>query len=71
MQRLLRRRDVATMLGISESMVFNLERRGMLQPLRLDAIGRTVRYDAESVNALADRLIREARASSVPAVERG
>jgi len=59
-QRLLRRRDAAAMLGVSETTILNMERRGLLQPLRLDAIGRTVRYDAAAVNALADRLIQQA-----------
>lgn len=62
-QRLLRRRDAAAVLGVSESMVFILERRGLLEPLHLASVGRAVRYDATAVHALADRLIEEARSA--------
>jgi len=46
--------------GISESMCFGLERKGLLTPLHLTSVGRTVRYEAAAVYALADRLIAEA-----------
>jgi|KBSSwiStaDraftv2_1062776.scaffolds.fasta_scaffold1997350_2 hypothetical protein len=58
--RLLRRKDAARVLGISESMCFGLERKGLLTPLHLTSVGRTVRYEAAAVYALADRLIAEA-----------
>jgi hypothetical protein len=61
-QRLLRRRDVARILGVSESLCPVLERRGLLVPLRPESIGRVVRYDATAVQALADRLIAETKA---------
>jgi DNA-binding transcriptional MerR regulator len=60
-QRLYRRRDAARILGLSESMCLQLERRGLLEPLRLASVGRTVRYEAQAVHRLADRLIAEAR----------
>jgi hypothetical protein len=62
--RLYRRRDAARILGLSEAMCIQLERRGMLTPLRLTSVGRTVRYEAGSVQALADRLIAEAQAAT-------
>ena len=41
-------------------MCFGLERKGLLTPLHLTSVGRTVRYEAAAVYALADRLIAEA-----------
>ena len=61
-QRLFRRRDAARLLGLSESKCLDLERRGLLKPLHLQSVGRSVRYEAAAVHALADRLIAEARA---------
>lgn len=48
---LLTRAEVAGFLGISKHTVWNLERRGLLKPIRLSR--RTLRYKAEEVeNAL-------------------
>lgn len=50
---LLTRAEVAGILGISKHTVWNLERRGLLKPIRLSQ--RTLRYKAEEVeNALSN-----------------
>jgi hypothetical protein len=51
----LRRRDVAKLYGVSESLVLIMERRGWLTPVRLPEV-RAVRYAREDVEALAAKI---------------
>jgi hypothetical protein len=57
---LLRRRDVAAALGVSESVVLAWERAQLLRPVRLPGL-RSVRHARQDVEALAARI----RAGSV------
>lgn len=58
---LYRRRDAAKALGVSESMCIKLERQGLLTPLRVEAVGRSVRYDPAEVKALAQQFLDKAK----------
>ena len=58
-----RRRDTAKVLGVSESKVVQLERQGLLTPLHLAAVGRTVRHQAAEVTALVAKLAQDAKAA--------
>jgi hypothetical protein len=67
-QRLYRSRDAARVLGVSESMLRVLERRALLTALSLKQFGnRMKRYDADEVDALAERMIAEAKVTSAAA----
>lgn len=59
---LLRRRDAAEILAVSESQILKWERRGWLHPIDLrDQAGiRAIRYRADEVRQLAQRLIGSA-----------
>ena len=65
---LMRRRDAAVALSVSESQVLKWERAGLLHPIDLSAIGkaaggiRAVRYSSREVEALGQRLIEKRRA---------
>ena len=54
---LLRRRDAAAILGVSESQVFKWERQGLLHAFAVPGI-RATRLDAAEVQALATRFVR-------------
>jgi predicted DNA-binding transcriptional regulator AlpA len=62
---ILKRREVADVLGFSQAQILKFERAGLLRPIRIkDANGselRSVRYDAREVEALAAKWIREAQ----------
>lgn len=58
--RLLRRRDVARTLGVSERQVLRWQAAGLLRPIRVLDL-RAVRYLPDDVDALADRIIAAGR----------
>jgi len=62
MKLLMRRRDAADVLSVSESQVVKWEHDGFLRPIDLKGVGgiRAVRYAASDVEALARRLINDA-----------
>ena len=65
-QLLVRRRDAAEALGVSESQLLKWERAGLIEPVNLehadDAVAiRAVRYRVADVEALAERLLQPAR----------
>lgn len=60
MKLLLRRREVADRLGYSQSQILKFERAGLLRPVSAPGL-RSVRYDAEQVEALAKRWIDAAK----------
>ena len=49
------RADVATILGTSVATVMRLEKMGKLQPIKLTSNRGSTYYDADQVEALADR----------------
>ena len=49
---LLRRREAAAALAVSESQVLKFERQGLLRPIPVPGI-RAIRYTADDVHALA------------------
>lgn len=57
---LFRRRDSATVLGVSESQVIKYERAGWLPVVRLPGL-RAVRHASEDVYALRERFIQQGR----------
>jgi hypothetical protein len=63
MKILMRRRDAANALAVSESQVIKWEASGLLHPIDLKDNGgiRAVRYDANEVEALGKRFIEQAR----------
>jgi predicted site-specific integrase-resolvase len=56
---LMRRRDAAEILAVSESQILKWEREGLLHPISMPGI-RAIRYRAEEVRALAQRFIDHA-----------
>ncbi len=63
MKILLRRRDAAAALSVSESQLLKWETAGLLHPIDLAESGggiRAVRYDAREVEALGQRFIATA-----------
>jgi predicted DNA-binding transcriptional regulator AlpA len=50
--RLIRRKEAAQVLGVSESQLLKFERQGILRPVRIPAL-RAVRYVASDVDAVA------------------
>ena len=63
MKILMRRRDAADALAVSESQVLKWETAGLLHPIDLKDDGgiRAIRYDAREVEALGRRFIEKAR----------
>ncbi len=65
---LLRRRDAAELLAVSETQILKWERDGLLRPISLQQqpVGgiRAIRYAADEVRALAEKWIREGRQES-------
>jgi len=53
---LLRRRDAAAVLSVSESQVLRWERQGLLTPIPVPGL-RMIRYDASQVSELARRIV--------------
>jgi hypothetical protein len=56
MQILMRRRDAAEALGVSESQVLKFERAGLLRKIPIPGI-RATRYTADNVHSLAQSWI--------------
>lgn len=63
MKILMRRRDAAAALAVSQSQLLKWETRGFLHPIDLKDGGgiRAIRYDASEVEALGKRFIEQAR----------
>lgn len=61
--RLLRRRDVARTLGVSERQVLRWQAAGLLRPIRILDL-RAVRYLPDEVHRLADEIIAAGRGAS-------
>jgi hypothetical protein len=63
MRILMRRRDAAAALAVSESQLIKWETGGLLHPIDLKDDGgiRAIRYDASEVEALGKRFIEKAR----------
>lgn len=55
--QLLRRRDAARDLAVSESQLLKWERDGVIEPVRIPGL-RAVRYRSADVRALAQNIIR-------------
>ena len=53
----LRRRDTAAAFGVSESVVLQWERAGLLTPIKLPGL-RAIRHRRQDVEVLADRIGR-------------
>jgi hypothetical protein len=62
MKILMRRRDAADALAVSESQVLKWQAAGFLHPINLKDAGgiRAIRYDAAEVEALGKRFIESA-----------
>jgi hypothetical protein len=61
MKILMRRRDAAAALAVSQTQLLKWETAGLLHPINLKAGGgiRAVRYDASEVEALGKRFIQK------------
>jgi hypothetical protein len=60
---LLRRREAAALLAVSESQILKWERAGLLKPIAVPGI-RAVRYEAAAIKALAESWIDQAQGGS-------